>query len=104
MEATPSIMKANLALSFTAICACLSHFIISCQSATNLQNKSDSGPGECSMDWIILHSGISHLLEKINPFNKLVKEVSEDDRLSGLPSITPPLLDTLLFGCFREFM
>jgi hypothetical protein len=56
------------------------------------------------MDWIILHSGISHLLEKINPFNKLVKEVSEDDRLSGLPSITPPLLDTLLFGCFREFM
>jgi hypothetical protein len=104
MEATPSIMKANLALSFTAICTSQSFIILPWQSATNLQNKSDSGPGECSMGWIILHSDISDLLEKVNPLNKLVKEVSEDDRLVGLPSITPPLLDTLLFGCFREFM
>lgn len=104
MEATPSIMKANLALSFTAICARLSHFIISCQSAANLQNKSDSSPGKCSMDWIILHSSISDLLEKINPFNKLVKEVSEDDRLSGLPSVTPLLLNAFLFGYFHGFM
>jgi hypothetical protein len=56
------------------------------------------------MGRIVLHSGIPNLLEKVNPLNNLIKEVSEDNCLSGLPGVSPPLLDALLFGCFREFM
>jgi hypothetical protein len=45
------------------------------------------------MHWAILHSNIPHLLEKVNPLDNLIKEVSEDDSFSGLPNVSPPLLD-----------
>ena len=64
--------------------------------ATNLQEKSDACPWERCMDWIILNSGISNLLEKVNPFNNLAKKVSEDNCLPALPGISLSLVDTFL--------
>jgi hypothetical protein len=41
--------------------------------ATYLQKKSDAGPGKCSMDWIILNSGVPNLLEYIDPLDDLAE-------------------------------
>ena len=74
----------------------LSHDFFLSWDATNLQKKSDASPGKCSMDGIILNSNISNLLEKINPLSDLAKQVSEDNCLSTLPSISPSLINAFL--------
>jgi hypothetical protein len=78
--------------------------IFLCWDATNLEEKSDASPGKCGMDRIILGSIISNLPEKINPFNDLAKEVSEDNCLSTLPGISPSLIDAFLLGLFGKHL
>jgi hypothetical protein len=62
----------------------------------NLEEESDAGPGECSMDWIILDRCVSDLLEDIDPLNYLTKQVHKDDCLSTLSGISPSFSDALL--------
>ena len=45
------------------------------------------------MHWIILNGRVPNLLENVNPFDHFGEQVSEDNRLSTLPSISPSFLD-----------
>jgi hypothetical protein len=48
------------------------------------------------MDWIILKSGIPNLLEEIDTFDDLAKQVHEYNGLSTFSGISPSFVNTLL--------
>lgn len=57
------------------------------------------------MDWIILHCGVSDLLEEVDPPNDLAEEVHNYDRLPALPGKSPFILDASLpcvFGKLKK--
>lgn len=51
---------------------------------------------------IILHSAISDLLEKVNPFDHFGKEVSEDYFFPTFPGVVPSFLNALHSRLFSE--
>ena len=55
------------------------------------------------MDRVKLNNDISDVLEKVDPMNNPIEQVSEDDCLPAFPSVSPSLLHALLFRCFGKF-
>ncbi len=72
--------------------------------ATHLQDKPDPSPRKCRMDWIILDSNITDLLEQVDPFDHFIKEIPKDHSLPAPPSISPSLIDAFLFGFFDKYL
>lgn len=66
----------------------------------NLQQKPESSPRNCSMNWIILHHKIANKLEFIHPTNNLVGHITENDCFSFPRKFPLPLATEFpLFCC-----
>jgi len=46
------------------------------EGSTNLQDKTDPSPKQCSVDRVILNCVVSNLFKKVNPYDIFAEEVS----------------------------
>ncbi len=46
------------------------------EGSTNLQDKTDPSPKQCSVDRVILNCVVSNLFKKVNPYDNFAEEVS----------------------------
>lgn len=69
-----------------------------------LQEETNASPRECSMNWIILHCAISNLFEDVQSPDHLVKKISNNHSLTGLPGVSPTSFDTVLLCGTGQFV